>query len=62
VAPGFGSGWSEIVIPRYFHNVLAVRKKRLRAQISDKIFTRQHEADFYDLGYEEALRRMPARA
>ena len=47
----------EIVIHGYFHQ----RPRREREKLSEKFFTRlytNHEGEFYDLDYEEALRRI----
>jgi predicted deacetylase len=47
----------EIVIHGYFHE----RPRRAKETLRDKFLTRfytQHEGEFYDLGYDEALRRI----
>ncbi len=49
----------EIVIHGYFHE----RARRANETVGDKFFTRLYTADegeFYDLGYDEALRRITA--
>src|SRR5438876_166309 len=47
----------EVVIHGYFHE----RPRRPKESLRDKFLTRfytQHEGEFYDLGYDEALRRI----
>jgi uncharacterized protein len=54
---GLESEGHEIVIHGYFHE----RPRRVKENLRDKFLTRfytQHEGEFYDLGYDEALRRI----
>src|SRR5947209_16509063 len=47
----------EIVIHGYFHERPRGGKETLRDKFLTRFYT-QHEGEFYDLGYEEALRRI----
>jgi len=47
----------EIVIHGFFHERPAQRKETLRDKFMTRFYTR-NEGEFYDLGYEEALRRI----
>jgi uncharacterized protein len=47
----------EIVIHGYFHERLSHTKETLRDKFVTRFYT-QNEGEFYDLGYEEALRRI----
>ena len=47
----------EIVIHGYFHERPRGAKETLRDKFLTRFYT-QHEGEFYDLGYEEALRRI----
>jgi len=47
----------EIVIHGYFHERLPQTKETLRDKFVTRFYTR-NEGEFYDLGYEEALRRV----
>jgi hypothetical protein len=54
---GLEADGHEIVIHGYFHE----RPRGAKETVRDKFLTRfytQHEGEFYDLGYEEALRRI----
>ena len=54
---GLEADGHEIVIHGYFHE----RPRRAKETLRDKFLTRfytQHEGEFYDLGYDEALRRI----
>src|SRR5437016_10783475 len=54
---GLEADGHEIVIHGYFHE----RPRRAKENLRDKFLTRfytQHEGEFYDLGYDEALRRI----
>jgi predicted deacetylase len=54
---GLEADGHEIVIHGYFHE----RPPRAKETLRDKFLTRfytQHEGEFYDLGYDEALRRI----
>src|SRR5881398_1373815 len=54
---GLEADGHEIVIHGYFHE----RPRRANETLRDKFLTRfytQHEGEFYDLGYDEALRRI----
>jgi predicted deacetylase len=56
---GLEADGHEIVIHGYFHE----RPRRAKENLPEKFLTRfytQHEGEFYDLGYEEALRRITA--
>src|SRR5438045_3521477 len=47
----------EIVIHGYFHERPAAQKETLRDKFLTRFYT-QHEGEFYDLNYDEALRRI----
>ena len=47
----------EIVIHGYFHERPSRKKETLRDKFMTRFYT-QNEGEFYDLGYEEALRRI----
>ncbi len=56
---GLEADGHEIVIHGYFHE----RPRRAKESLRDKFLTRfytQNEGEFYDLGYDEALRRIVA--
>jgi len=49
----------EVVIHGYFHERPRQRKETLRDKLMTRFYT-QNEGEFYDLSYEEALRRITA--
>jgi predicted deacetylase len=54
---GLESEGHEIVIHGYFHERPPAQKETLRDKFLTRFYT-QHEGEFYDLNYEEALRRI----
>ena len=54
---GLEADGHEIVIHGYFHERLPQTKETLRDKFVTRFYTR-NEGEFYDLGYEEALRRV----
>jgi uncharacterized protein len=56
---GLEADGHEIVIHGYFHERPRARKEGLRDKFLTRVYTQQ-EGEFYDLDYEEALRRISA--
>ena len=54
---GLEADGHEIVIHGYFHERPSQTKETLRDKLVTRFYT-QNEGEFYDLGYEEALRRV----
>src|SRR5437763_5852556 len=54
---GLEADGHEIVIHGYFHERPRAAKETLRDKFFTNFYT-QHEGEFYDLGYDEALRRI----